>query len=274
VGGFVIHGDAGPTLGRCLDALLAVCDEVVAVDSGSADGSAEVARARGVRRLEREWEGYGAARAAAVTALAGCDRIFFLDSDEWMEPEAIARFRAWREEAPAAPLHTVVRRDWADLPAGRFLFASEPHVRLLRPDRATWTPRMIVHEALPRRGAARSGVVIEHDFARSLEAFAAKEERYALLWALQAHAEGRRPKWPALQAPAHALRLALLKGALLRGGSAGWRLAWGFGRYHARKHELLADLWRGAHAELVRALDEGRLSELYRSLPARGAVVA
>jgi len=114
---------------------------------------------------------------------------------------------------------------------------------------------------------AESGIAIEHRFATSLEAFRAKEERYALLWAVRAHAEGRRAKWPPLQAPAHAVRLALLRGAAFRGGLPALRLAWGFGRYHARKHALLRELRAGGHAELARAYAEGRLADLYRLLP-------
>lgn len=267
LGGFVIHGNERDTLGRCLDSLLAVCDEVVTVDSGATDGSAELARERGVRRIEKPWEGYGAARAAAARALKGCDFLFFLDADEWLDVAARERFGTWRASSSPAPCYTVTRRDWANLDSGRFLFAEEPHVRILRPERAIWTPQMIVHEALSDRGAQRSGIVVEHEFVRSIAAFRAKEERYALLWALQAHREGRRSKWPVIQAPAHALRLGLLKGALFRGGMAAWRLSWGFGRYHARKHELLGAMRRGAYRDLVLALEEGRLGDLYRSLP-------
>lgn len=267
LGGFVIHGDGAEGLGRCLASLAEVADEVVAVGCGDPARAAAAASEVGARAIHKPWEGYGAARAAAARALAHCDYLFFLDSDEWLEPHAVAAFRAWRAAGPAAPAYSVVRRDWADLPGGRFLFACEPHVRLVRPDRAAWTPAMLVHEALPARGARRSGVLVEHAFTRDLARLRAKEERYALLWALQAHAAGRRPKWPPAQAGAHTLRLALAKGAVLRGGRDGLRLACAFGRYHARKHALLARLRAGEHAELVAALAEGRLADVYRALP-------
>jgi glycosyltransferase involved in cell wall biosynthesis len=267
LGGFVIHGNAADTLARALDSLGAVCDEVVAVDSESSDGSAELVRARGARHLVHPWQGYGSARAAAARALAHCDYLFFLDSDEWLEPEAVEQLRAWKGSGPAAPFYTLVRRDWAELGGRRFLFASDPHVRIARPARTTWTPRMLVHEALPREGAEPVDAVIEHRFATSIPGFRAKEERYALLWALQAHAEGRRAKWPLAQAPAHAIRLALFKGALFRGGRAALALAWGFGRYHARKHALLRELASGAYPDLVKAFAEGRVGDVYRALP-------
>lgn len=267
LGAFVIHGNAAPDLDRCLASLAAVADELVAVDSGSTDGSAALAAARGARRVELPWQGYGAARAAGAEALADCDYVLFLDSDEWLLPDAIAALRGWRASRPTAPYYRLTRADWAELPGHRFRFGEERHVRIYRRGMSTWTPRQIVHEALPRGGAVDLPIRIEHRFATSLDAFHAKELRYALLWAVQAHAEGRRPKWPPAQRLAHALRLGVLRGAVLRGGLDAWRLAWGFGRYHARKHELLAALRAGERAELAKAYADGRLAELYRLVP-------
>src|SRR5689334_2593572 len=125
LGGFVIHGNSVNTLGRCLLSLRAVCDEVVAVDSESVDGSRELWATHGVRGVVFPWRGYGAARAEARRQLAGCDYLFFLDSDEWLEPAAQARFAPWRASAPQLPHYSVRRRDWAEIEGRRFLFRSE-----------------------------------------------------------------------------------------------------------------------------------------------------
>ncbi len=55
LGGFVIHGNAAPTLTACLESLVAVCDTVVAVDSGSTDGSAELVARVGARAVSHPW---------------------------------------------------------------------------------------------------------------------------------------------------------------------------------------------------------------------------
>lgn len=264
LGGFVIHGNNADTLGRCLDSLLAVCDEVVAIDSCSTDGSAAIVADRGVRSIVEPWRGYGNARAVAARTLSGCDWLLFLDSDEWLGEEAVDAFRRWRREGPKAPAYLLRTRDWAELPGRRFLFRTEKHVRLVRADRATWAPAMIVHEALPRADAALHEAIIEHRFATSVEQLTEKQDRYALLWAIRAHAEGRKPKSPLFQRPAHVLRDGLIKGAFLRGGPAAVRLAWGVSRYHARKHQLLAEILGGAHQEKVKAYREGRFEELFR----------
>src|SRR5512138_3573203 len=112
LGGFVIHGDNARTLGPCLESLAAVCDDLVAVDSGSCDGSAALAAAHGFRVLRRPWEGFGAARAAAVGALTGCDWILFLDSDEWLEAPAREAIRRFKKAPPDLPYVALTRRNW------------------------------------------------------------------------------------------------------------------------------------------------------------------
>jgi (heptosyl)LPS beta-1,4-glucosyltransferase len=263
IGGFVIHGNSVGTLGRCLDSLLAVCDHVVAIDSESTDGSADVVRQRGARHVVVPWQGYGAARAAAVHELPQTDYVFFLDSDEWLEPETHAAFAAWRDASPSLPQYTVTRRDWADLGGRRFLFRGETRVRLVRRDHAVWAPQMIVHEALPRRERRPLGVRVEHDFAATLDGVRDKQREYAFLWAVRAFGEGKQSRSPLGRRLLHLLRNAVLKGALFRGGTAALRLAWAVAAYHVDKYRFLATIEQGEHADAVDAWRKGRLGELF-----------
>ncbi len=263
LGGYVIHGNNRDTLEACLKGLLALCDDVVALDSQSTDGSVELARSMGARSVSRPWQGYGAARAAAMEALGPCDYVFFLDSDEHLEPAAVQTLRTWRESAPQAPVYLLPRRDWAELEGHRFRYRTEWRARLVRRDVAVWRPEMIVHEALPRMRALRVNAPIEHRFAHSLAGRAEKEERYALLWAVRAFAEGRRLKPAALQRPAHLVRDCILHGALWRGGLDALRLAWAVSAYHAAKYRYLRALRQGRFPELVQAFADGRHGEVF-----------
>ena len=267
LGGFVIHGDSAGTLGACLDSLLRVCDEVVAVDSCSTDGSARLVQERGIRSIIHPWQGYGAARAAGAAALAGCDWLFFLDSDEYLLDASAERLRAWKESCPTGAYVRLPIRDWAELGDRRFVFRTERHVRLIRRDAAAWQPRMVVHEAMPRAEALFLDAPIEHRFATSLDARRQKNDRYALLWALRAYLEGKQSKavWP--QRLAHTFRNAVLKGAVFRGGLAGLRLSWMAASYHARKYEFLRAVQHGEHQGALAALREGRYSDLFALSP-------
>ena len=59
LGGFVLHGNNVDTLGAALDGLKATCDEVLALDSNSTDGSSALVEAKGVRSRIARGKGSG-----------------------------------------------------------------------------------------------------------------------------------------------------------------------------------------------------------------------
>ena len=70
------------SIARVLDDLpRGLATEVVVVDNGSTDGTAEVARARGARVVSEPERGYGVACQAGIAALDRPDIIVFLDGD-------------------------------------------------------------------------------------------------------------------------------------------------------------------------------------------------
>jgi glycosyltransferase involved in cell wall biosynthesis len=67
----------------------AVVDDIIVVDSGSTDRTAENARAAGARIVELRERGYGRACRAGANAAQNCDIIVFLDGDGSDCPELI-----------------------------------------------------------------------------------------------------------------------------------------------------------------------------------------
>lgn len=68
-------------IGRCLDALAGVADEVVIVDSFSTDNTEKICREKGARFIQHTFEGYGAQKNWALQqALYPC--VLSLDADE------------------------------------------------------------------------------------------------------------------------------------------------------------------------------------------------
>jgi glycosyltransferase involved in cell wall biosynthesis len=268
LGGFVIHADAVGTISPCLDSLAAVCDRLVTVDTGSTDGTAALASARGFTVLRRRWEGYGAARVEGVQALADCDWILFLDTDEWLGPEAIEAIRRFKTSPPAVPCVSMARRNWADLGGRRFVYQFEHPVRLARREQARFDRRMIIHETVPPGPTTSLDAVIEHLLVPSLPGLRAKVGRYALLWALRKHVEGQRPHPPTLEWSLHMLRDLLLRRAAFSGRREAFQIAAIFADYHAWKYALLREVRAGGYAGLVALLREDRLEELFRTIPA------
>lgn len=79
-------------IGRCL-ASVAWADERVVLDSGSTDGTQDIARAFGARVVEQEWLGWVPQRQRGVEA-ARHDWVLLLDADEVVDAELGAAIRA------------------------------------------------------------------------------------------------------------------------------------------------------------------------------------
>lgn len=78
----MIVRDEAAQLGRCLDSLAGVVDEMVIVDTGSVDATPQLAESYGARVLHRPWDGsFSAARNASLDAATG-DWVLIVDADE------------------------------------------------------------------------------------------------------------------------------------------------------------------------------------------------
>lgn len=86
---------------RLPDALASVsfADEIVVADTGSTDGTQDLARERGARVVEIPWEGFVASRNRAL-ALAKNDWVLVLDADERVPPELRESLLAALAKAP------------------------------------------------------------------------------------------------------------------------------------------------------------------------------
>src|SRR5439155_5977277 len=76
----LITRNAAAVLAPCLESL-AFADEIVVVDSGSSDGTAEIGGRYGARLVQKEWLGFGRQKQYAVDQ-ARHDWVLCLDADE------------------------------------------------------------------------------------------------------------------------------------------------------------------------------------------------
>lgn len=98
----MIVKDEREMLPRSLAAAKDAVDEIIVVDTGSSDGTVEIARSFGATVIEREWTGsFAEARNASLEAATG-DWILYLDADEVLVAEDAPLLRelcgrTWRE---------------------------------------------------------------------------------------------------------------------------------------------------------------------------------
>ncbi|MCU0605902.1 MAG: glycosyltransferase family 2 protein [Candidatus Edwardsbacteria bacterium] len=192
ISAIVIARDAARSIGACVGSL-SCADEVIVVDSGSADGTAEAARQAGARVVVEQWRGFGAQRQRSLS-LAAHGWVLFLDADERLTDGLRAAIAALPDDAPAADGYYLRRRNhFLGRPMRNTRWANDWQLRLFRKDAAAIAP-VAVHEGVTVRGrtARLDAGVIDHDTVPSLAAHLEKLNRYTTLEARQRYDAGQR----------------------------------------------------------------------------------
>ncbi len=73
-------------IGRCIDSVMEIADDIVVVDSFSTDGTAEICLSKGARFFQEKWLGYSETKNLG-NSLAKYDWIFSIDADEAISDE-------------------------------------------------------------------------------------------------------------------------------------------------------------------------------------------
>ena len=187
----IIAKNEAAHIGACLDSV-AFADEIIVLDSGSADATCDIARQRGARvETTADWPGFGPQKNRALDLATG-DWVLSIDADERVTPE-LAESIAQALAAPAAQAYRVARLSNF---CGRWIRHSgwwpDYVVRLFRRDAGRFSDAPVhEHVVVSGRTATLSGHFLHYPYA-SLEIFIDKINRYSTEAALAAHRKGRR----------------------------------------------------------------------------------
>jgi glycosyltransferase involved in cell wall biosynthesis len=194
-------------------------DEVVVVDGGSADKTAEIAREFTEHVHIRAWDGFGSQKNFALARCHG-EWILSLDADERVPPPLGEEIRATVGRNPAESGFLIARRN---VFLGRWMrhggLYPDYQLRLLRRDRARFVEPAVHESARVEGPVGRLGAALVHESYRGIGDLAARMNRYSDLAAAELAAAGRgggiadllvRPAWRFLGA--YVLRAGFLDG--------------------------------------------------------------
>lgn len=191
---FIISRNEADRIGRTIEAVRGLSDDVVVIDSGSTDGTQAVVSGLGARVVERPFPGYGEQKRFGET-LCRHDWMLNLDADEVVPPDLADEIRAlWAKGEPEADAYSI---RIAEIFPGegaphRFAYALAP-VRLYRKAAGTYSSSP-VHDRVDLVPGARvkalSGT-IHHFSVRSLGDQIAKLNAYTDRQAADMEARGK-----------------------------------------------------------------------------------
>ncbi len=212
-------------------------DEILVLDSGSADDTVAVARALGVRVIETDWPGHVAQKNRGLRD-AEHAWVLSIDADERVSPALAASIIAVMAQEPAMAGFEIPRRNhYLGHPLRAGGWYPDRRLRLVRRDTARWVG-VDPHDRLEVDGpTARLDGDLDHHPYRDAAEHVATIDRYTRRFVEVTDA--RACWWDvALRPPWRFVRGYLLQGGFVDGG-AGLRVAWMGARYTALKWRRL-----------------------------------
>jgi glycosyltransferase involved in cell wall biosynthesis len=235
------------TIGLTLESVAGLGAEIVAVDSGSTDGTIALLERHGARVIRAEWRGYIATRQMAMDACAG-EWVLALDSDESLLPELRESVRAAVVRDDPGVHGFLVNRKvfYRDRPLN-FAWQPERRLRLVRRGHAR-SAGMEPHEhialTLPSPTPLLAGD-LRHDTIPSFGEFLAKQASHARIHAASMLREGKRGSyWKLVTSPPGAFLKQLVLKQAWRDGWPGWLAAASTAASALMKHAVLIELSR------------------------------
>ena len=209
----------------CLESL-SWADEIVVVDSGSADATVELAKRYTDKVYTLPWKGFGPQKQAAVD-LASNDAVLNVDCDERVTPELAGEIQAILSGDEMLPGYSVPRRTFLGGKEIRHCgWYPDRTVRLFDRRKARFSEDIVHERVVVSGGTAECRNHILHYSFSGISDLLAKLERYGDLGARQMYERGRRWRLSDLMIrPAYALlKTYILKLGFLD-GYEGWLIS-------------------------------------------------
>jgi glycosyltransferase involved in cell wall biosynthesis len=191
----LIAQDEEDRLAECLRSIT-FADEVVLVDSGSRDGTVELAKSHGCNVLEHPWMGFSRQKQFAVDHCRN-DWVFILDADERIPSttsDGILKIMTHQSDLPAA--FSLLRRNWFH---GRWIrhcgWWPDRIVRLVNRRHGRFSGDLVHEKWLPDGSVADLDYHFDHYSFRNYADLIQKMQNYSNLAARDMRLNGRSASW-------------------------------------------------------------------------------
>jgi glycosyltransferase involved in cell wall biosynthesis len=183
-------------IGRTLQSLRGLTDDVVVLDNGSTDNSKNIVRDAGARLIEESWEGFGKTKNKA-TRFAKYDWVLNLDADESIDEQLKNSLLNLSLQNDNEVFEIKFKNFLGDTYLRFGEWGSDKHIRLFNRNKVNWN-EAIVHEGLIFPTGTRirrlEGFVLHYTVKNEAE-FAGKMLRYGQLNAEKYAREGKKSSW-------------------------------------------------------------------------------
>ncbi|HUW25624.1 MAG TPA: glycosyltransferase family 2 protein [Gallionella sp.] len=188
----LITRDEAANIRACLESVV-WADEIIVVDSGSTDGTAEICRGFGAQVYVHDWPGFGVQKNRAL-GYAGKEWVLSIDADERVTPGLRAAIEAvLRSDADTCSAYRVSRLSSY---CGRFMRHSgwypDRIVRLLRRGTAHFSDDLVHERLLVEGGIGQLDGELLHYAFDNMEEVLHKIDRYSTAGAQMLHRRGRK----------------------------------------------------------------------------------
>ena len=214
-------------IGRCIDALLPVADEIVVLDAFSSDRTPTICKEKGVRFEQREWQGYSASK-NYLNSLATHNYIFSVDADEAPDSKLQSALLTIKKDG----LEGIYAVNRLTNYCGAWIKHSgwypDIKTRIFPRDNSRWEGQY-VHEELVVDGNPQPQLLpghLHHFSYYNFEEHRARADKYSRLTAQKMAARGKKASAlkPYLSALGRWISMYLIKKGMLD-GRMGWHIA-------------------------------------------------
>ena len=243
-------------IGRCLESVKEIADEIIVLDSGSTDRTIEIAKIYTDQVFETDWPGYGPQKQRALEK-ASAEWVLSIDADEALSPEL---FEEIREVLSGGVDAVGFKLPWAVTIFGKTLNygrSARAPLRLFRRQGARFSPAKVHEKILLPKGKIKTlkGRLFHYTH-RDFEHTLLKNADYAWLGAKARYAAGKKG-WGLPGATFRAIwvffQVYIIRGGFLD-GAVGFLMAVIYSQVTFNKY---AGLWSLYRQEKLDKVDKG-----------------